>query len=590
MAPRRLVWAPAVRPKAVEPDEDVLPGASGAVTALEGACRRALLDAWATVRARVDLAALADAVRRGAAYDADRLLLPDLQRALLRQVLEPRLATGYLRGTDVAAAELRTLGVPVSGHKQLTVDLARANPEAVRWAAQHAGELVTEIGPDQLAEIQAIIAEANAVGIDPDATARRIREVVGLHSRQVAAVERFRGRLEDAGVAGALLEGRVARYAEAQRRRRAQTIARTELVASANAGQHALWQQGIRAGLIDRVRMYKRWLVTDDERLEARCEALGEAAPIPIEQAFAEGVLHPPLHPNCRCAVGLVAVAAPRNLLVSVPPPPTTPVAGLFDGTVRTVLREAAAFWGAGARGAEAFVRDVGRMLAYDGLGTVSVNRPNPFTGETLDDVGALGQFVPGPRDRIELAPAAWAQLERVAGLGLRAARSTDGALAVHVAVHEVLHGVSRGVTETALDGFFEEGLVEQRARRVSTALIFGGRSRPSWVRTLGNYEAEVRELQWFERTFGQTAADALWQTRTSRVPVAARYLRPWLAAALARDARPAIAEAAGDLAVALGKTSDARLVELLRAGILREWATLDGDRLLLKLRLGLGT
>jgi Phage Mu protein F like protein len=296
-------------PSGVDGNPDDLPAISLTVAPLESTTRRALLQAWAILDAKIDWAAVTGAAARYATLDVDRLLLSNLQAALLSDVLTPRLVTGFMRGAGVAARDLRAQGVAV---KQLTVDLQGANAEAVRWAQQHAGTLITAITAGQLQALRQLIARANAEGIDPDETARRVRRILGLRPDQEVAVERFRVRLIASGVAAPDVTRRTAAYAQAQRRQRAQAVARTELVSSSNAGQIALWRQAVQVGAIDDRRLYKKWIVTDDERLCDICEALGEHLPIPIAAQFPGGYDRPTAHTNCRCALGLVPAPAVR--------------------------------------------------------------------------------------------------------------------------------------------------------------------------------------------------------------------------------------------------------------------------------------
>ena len=59
--------------------------------------------------------------------------------------------------------------------------------------------------------------------------------------------------------------------------------------------------------MLDRRAVKRTWIVTWDERLEVKCEDLADKT-VGLNEEFAPGVMHPPLHPRCRCAVGLVQV------------------------------------------------------------------------------------------------------------------------------------------------------------------------------------------------------------------------------------------------------------------------------------------
>lgn len=261
------------------------------------------MNAIALVASKVDMAALESAVARDSELDIDRHLRPDLLAVLLYQRFTPRFQTVFRHGVDFEAGNLRARGVRV---KQLETDLTEPYRQAAEWARTHAATLVTAITTQQRDAIRRLIARAHEQGLSPRAVADALRRTIGLRPDQVDAVHAFSARLRDEGVRGEPLRSRVRLYREAHRRRRAMTIARTELISSVNAGQLSLWSEAVRTGGLPRT-MRKVWIVTDDERLCPACEALGARGPVPLAAEFAPGVLRPALHPNCRCAMGLVS-------------------------------------------------------------------------------------------------------------------------------------------------------------------------------------------------------------------------------------------------------------------------------------------
>jgi hypothetical protein len=146
-------------------------------------------------------------------------------------------------------------------------------------------------------------------GIDVPTMARRIRQSVGLTDRYAVAVENFRQGQTRAGVAPGVVERRVEAYTQRLIRARATSIARTETIAAANAGQQAVWADARQAGLVS-PDARQVWIITPDDRLCEICEAIPDQNPdgVPIGQPFQtdEGLVSgPPAHPGCRCAVGL---------------------------------------------------------------------------------------------------------------------------------------------------------------------------------------------------------------------------------------------------------------------------------------------
>jgi hypothetical protein len=213
-----------------------------------------------------------------------------------RAVLEPRLASAFLRGaTHAHDTLLRTRKGP------LRASLTRVNPKAAAWAKHRSAELV--VGTDDLrAAVREIIDESVKGGVTVDDTAELLRDVVGLDPRRAGWAANYARDLHQQGVGGAELWKHVTRYTDELRDARAETIARTEILMATNAGQQTLWEEAKKDGHLDD--LLKVWITTDgccDD-----CEELEQDDPINIEEPFDGDVMFPPLHPNCRCAMGLV--------------------------------------------------------------------------------------------------------------------------------------------------------------------------------------------------------------------------------------------------------------------------------------------
>ncbi len=198
------------------------------------------------------------------------------------------------------------------------------NPRAVAWARNHSSQLITGIDEQTRKAIQRIIGESFEQGIPIDKAARRIRPLIGLREDQIDAVNSLRDALIDADGGDKIwagsrairvpddfdddwLEGKLTDYADRLIASRADLIARTEAIASANYGQQELWLQATDDGLL-RGDEQREWIVTPDDRLCPYCEALeGSLAPVDgtFEGPDGEKLDGPPAHPNCRCAQGL---------------------------------------------------------------------------------------------------------------------------------------------------------------------------------------------------------------------------------------------------------------------------------------------
>lgn len=194
------------------------------------------------------------------------------------------------------------------------------NNRATEYARVRSSQLVREVNDSNRLAIRRIIGEAFTGPTTVDETARKLRKVVGLHSRWANAVLRFdddtfrrllrEGFTTDAARARA--DVLTKRYRDRLIRRRAEMIARTELMAASNFGRFSSWEAADKVGLLDGATR-KRWVTAPlgssygppcDE-----CKAMAAFSkdnPVPWNGAFPNGLSMPPAHPHCRCTSVLV--------------------------------------------------------------------------------------------------------------------------------------------------------------------------------------------------------------------------------------------------------------------------------------------
>lgn len=181
------------------------------------------------------------------------------------------------------------------------------NPYSQKIIDDDVGTLIRDVTQQAKDQVKAIISDAFEYGGHPYETAKEIRQFIGLTDNQRRmANNRFQSLVDDGmSEEEAYTQGET--YTEDLIVRRSETIARTETIRAANGGQQAAWDQASEAGLIDG--MKKKWIITPDDRLCEYCLAIADTGPIDLDEKFTDGmieVLTPPLHPNCRCAMGLV--------------------------------------------------------------------------------------------------------------------------------------------------------------------------------------------------------------------------------------------------------------------------------------------
>lgn len=175
-----------------------------------------------------------------------------------------------------------------------------ANPEAIAWARNQSATLVKAITEETRAAIRTLISEGISQKVTPRATARLLRAIIGLTDQGTRAVTRRYAELVGQGVSPWRATQRAEKYAAKLLRSRATTIARTETMRASNEGQQQLWQQALDKGFLPGSAK-KAWIVADPC---PKCAPLsGEQVPVNAE--FSVGI-NPPLHPRCRCTMGLV--------------------------------------------------------------------------------------------------------------------------------------------------------------------------------------------------------------------------------------------------------------------------------------------
>ncbi len=242
---------------------------------------------------------------------------------------------GAVLGGAAAAAAIRE---PLGG-LEMRFDLL--NPHAVAFLQRYELDLIRGIDARTREGIRAILIEGFVEGIPPAASARRIRQLIGLLPNQVAAVDRMRENLLEGSVQslrdvlaldlrdrrfdgsirraiatrqavpGAKIDQMVELYAARLLDQRAFNIAQTETSRAANAGELETWRQAEEQGLIDRTEARRKWIVTQDDRLCPICRPIPGMNPesVKLEAPFQTPVgplMTPPAHVACRCSMVLV--------------------------------------------------------------------------------------------------------------------------------------------------------------------------------------------------------------------------------------------------------------------------------------------
>jgi uncharacterized protein YdbL (DUF1318 family) len=307
--------------------------------------RDAFIDAIADIRDQAQIRALSEALERGdinAALDA-----LGMDRGAFRE-LENAIAQAYEDAGIVGAEGFPKLPSPSGGRVLVRFDV-RA-PSAERWLREESARLITGILDDTRTMIRNVMTDALERGRGPMATAldlagrvqpgsnRRSGGLIGLTSQQERAVASAREKLLsgdpklmreyltlkrrdrrfDKTVLKAIRKGRpveaskvsqiAGRLSDGYLKLRGETIARTETLASVNAGRREAFMQGLAKTEYTEADIEREWDSTGDKKVRASHRALDGEKVQGLTARYSNGLLHPgdlsgPPEEviNCRC-------------------------------------------------------------------------------------------------------------------------------------------------------------------------------------------------------------------------------------------------------------------------------------------------
>lgn len=239
------------------------------------------------------------------------------------QRIAPRLAYPNFKPTQVKTENKRELGdlpytkIPAwasTSRPKIDVSLSfdKTNPNSLYFAQQRAAALITAIDEMTRQSVREIIIESFNDGIDYRATAKRIKNVVGLHPKWAKAVTKYEKnqyrRLVASGVKESTAMTRASematKYSDNLKSKRATMISRTEIQIAQNEGRLESWKQAFKEGFVDPESM-KMWVTAEDERTCPICAEL-DGETVGWLDAFSNGLEKPIAHPHCRCTIKLI--------------------------------------------------------------------------------------------------------------------------------------------------------------------------------------------------------------------------------------------------------------------------------------------
>lgn len=263
---------------------------------------RSALRQWVSdlvrLRRGVEVERVAALLAEGKVEEALALLDPAEQAAIVRRLqttTAPLRAVGWSTGAEDAGVRgMVSLG-----------QYAQAEPAVLAALETQSLARVRDLTRTVRATAREVLAQGGRYGWNPRETAALLRDTIGLHPRQAAAVSGYAARLREQGTYSA---GEIERYATRQLRVRAETIARTETMQALHEGRRAVWGELQRTGSLRNAEWIREWVIAEDERTCERCEPfegvqafVGEPFVAPTDESTG-----PPLHPRCRCVERLV--------------------------------------------------------------------------------------------------------------------------------------------------------------------------------------------------------------------------------------------------------------------------------------------
>jgi SPP1 gp7 family putative phage head morphogenesis protein len=183
------------------------------------------------------------------------------------------------------------------------------NPYSRVYIRERSSKLIVQITDETREAVKEILDRAIRDGYPPKEIRNVIGNTVGLFDRWANAVYNKRSMYLKDGMSLAEADAAAAKYSNKLIRRRGENIARTEIVSASNQGTLDSWK----------IAQDNQWIPSDSKKEwiagfgSARtcpyCSAL-HGTIVGVNEMFPDTGIgrseRPPLHPSCRCTIGLV--------------------------------------------------------------------------------------------------------------------------------------------------------------------------------------------------------------------------------------------------------------------------------------------
>lgn len=271
---------------------------------LEPAIAAAWLAALQEVKDMATLTQLANSLRAGDVYAVYNVYRPEAVQGRL-QGFSLALADSYTTAGKKLDAYQPTIKPKIVGRAGVNyrpgqiapdylfeVRFNQLNPRLVDVASKWHAELVRELSNEVRAGVEESIRRMTLEGKNPLATAREIRENLGLTAKQQQAVANYRKALENLdknalerklrdrrfdpridrairdnkALPSEVIDKYVERYRQKMVKQRAETIARTEALRNTNMANQHTWENAVEEGVVAPEQVRRKWINTKDGR------------------------------------------------------------------------------------------------------------------------------------------------------------------------------------------------------------------------------------------------------------------------------------------------------------------------------------
>jgi len=268
------------------------------------AMHRAFFEAVKETKKAIDVEAIHEALKSGDAAKAHNAIPWDsLAVAKLTDVYPEHLRAIYEKAASLTRVPEKKASA--KGPSELHVVAVKLPPEAADgWAQQRVAELIREVTETTKEAVRQIIDRRFTEGLQTLRAAKQIRDMVGLTDRQELSVEKYRQGLIKDGLSLDAADRRALREIARKLRKRGLLIARTEGRRAASAGQHEIFQEAARQGILDGGKAKRGWVAGPNACPD--CMAL-DGKKVGLNEEFAPGIMFPPLHPGGECGITIEA-------------------------------------------------------------------------------------------------------------------------------------------------------------------------------------------------------------------------------------------------------------------------------------------